>query len=241
MHSVSLHGEGMRSGRGGPPRPPYPAPPRWSKDLWVILRLSQHSVWTAAWGKKFWTRASKHGGIYQAQNQHTWMDGHTHTQLIHWLGHQIYALFPGGKTLPQPRKQQPWFPLRYLMSGQSQLCDGLCAKTPLWSKPLQGWGIWIFVWKERVWRSLLRMCFSVSAWTSLNLDRTELHTPWHRVPLQNTDWGGGKGSKCVNVWVCVWACAGTKPKSYLTFWLSMPPREPLGLGLEDKENKCLCF
>lgn len=44
---------------------------------------------------------------HRSAKQHTqiYADGHTrthtcaHTQFIHWLGHQIYALFPGRKTL----------------------------------------------------------------------------------------------------------------------------------------------
>lgn len=84
---LSLHREGMRSGGGGPPRHPYAAPPLQSKDLWVILQLSLRSivcVWTAAQGKRFWTQASMHAGMYQARkHEATHMNARTHTHTLH--------------------------------------------------------------------------------------------------------------------------------------------------------------
>lgn len=61
-------------------------------------------------------------------------------------------------------------------------------------------------------------------------------------------WMSGGVCACVCSRLCAVTTTGMKPKPYLTFWLSMPPREPLGLGLQtqnkDKmktENKSLCF
>lgn len=52
-------------------------------------------VWTAAQGKKSWACESRHAGMCHA---HTHIYGHT-CGSIHWLGHRVYAPFPGHKTL----------------------------------------------------------------------------------------------------------------------------------------------
>lgn len=48
---------------------------------------------------------TKHRGM----DQHTWTYTDGHTQFIHWLGHQIYAPFPGRKTLLSHRHSSPGF------------------------------------------------------------------------------------------------------------------------------------
>ena len=139
------------------------------------------------------------------------------------------------------------------MSGQSRLCDGLCAKTPLWSKPRRGWGI--FVCGKKDCGGVHCVCISVCllsrrATPSLYRWWTHLGTgSWCKTSTEGE-------AKWVSLWmservcVCVFQSTGVKPKPYLTFWLSMPPREPLGLGLglqtqnKDKmktANKSLCF
>lgn len=80
----------------------------------------------------------------------------------------------------------------------------------------------------------------------LNLYRwwTHLGTGSHTKTLTEGEakWVSLWMSGGVCAYVCVLVCVqvrttGTRPKPYLTFWLSMPPREPLGLGLQTQNKE----
>lgn len=50
-------------------------------------------------------------------------------------------------------------------------------------------------------------------------------------------WMSERVCACVCSCLCAERMTGMKPKPYLTFWLSMPPREPLGLGLQTQNKE----
>lgn len=130
------------------------------------------------------------------------------------------------------------------------VCEGLCAKTPLWWKPQRARGIWISVLKERLRRSSQYMNFYVCAQQKIRrTPSTEPFTGGEHTSAWDptlTEWEA-TWVKSVNVWgsVCLCKWRLVRPKPYLTFWLSMPPREPLGLGLQTqarkKKNISFCY
>lgn len=202
---------------------------------------------------------------HRSMNQHTWTYTDGHTQFIQWLGHQIYAPFPGRKTLLSHRHSSLGFHSAiWCLAKASFVTD--CVLKRLYDQNLCGPEEFEFLCGKKDCGGVYWVCISVCVRTTvcsaegplwvLNLYRwwTHLGTGSHCKTLTEGE------SKWVSLWMsggvcaCVCSClravrtTGMKPKPYLTFWLSMPPREPLGLGLQtqnkDKmktENKSFSF
>lgn len=193
MHSVSLHGEGMRSGGGGPPRHPYAALPLLSKDLWVILWLSLHSMClNSCTGEEILSTciyACRHVPSTEALTN-TYEPAHAHTHFIHWLGHQIYAPFPGRKTLLSHRHCSLGFHSAiWCLAKASFVTD--CVLKLLYDQNLCGPEEFEILCGKKDCGGVHCVCISVCARTTvcsaegplLSAEPLQVvNTPWHRIP-----------------------------------------------------------
>lgn len=193
--------------------------------------------------------------MYQARkhepNTHEPAQMDSHTQFIHRLGHQIYAPFPGRKTLLSHRHSSPSFHSAiWCLAKASFVTD--CVLKRLYDQNLSTPEESEFLCGKKDCEGVHNVCICVCVCSAegplwvLNLYRwwTHLGTGSHTKTLTEGE------AKWVSLWmsggvcahVCVLVCVqvrttGTRPKPYLTFWLSMPPREPLGLGLQTQNKE----
>lgn len=163
----------------------------------------------------------------------TFMDTQTHVQSIHWRGHRIYTPFPGCKALLSHRRTSLGFHSIWCLAKASFVTDHVL-QTPSWLKPLQGWGIFeLLCGKRGMWGGALCTCVCVRLCSDGGLRWVQTSTGGEHTLAQHRGVKHGLMGRAGSqtVWMMCNCVLFTASEPHLTFWLSLPPREPLELGL----------
>lgn len=166
---------------------------------------------------------------------HTWMDiyGHTCSSFIDVGAEFILCFLDARRPLPSHRRTSLGFHSIWCLAKDSSVTDRVL-KTPSWLKPLQGRGIFELLCGKKRMKCTLHVCLcecSCRLCSDRGLHRVQTSTGGEHTLAQYDGVKQGLGGGPQTVWMMCSCVFFSASEPHLTFWLSLPPREPLELGL----------